>query len=180
MKGLGILQICSIIMSIIFCCYYVRCVVKYRLWFIMSSYWNLYDLAMLILFFVSFYFDIFFILTRRRISPVLANLQHRSYQEVIPFVKSQLSRVNVQAFMAASVIVRLLRFLPHFSNLIANLLNVLYKSIRNAIVFLPLFILIFMSFVVFGTFHYGDQLYEVIQMDSSVIRSLSISITHSP
>ncbi|CAF3741507.1 unnamed protein product [Rotaria sordida] len=82
------------------------------------------------------------------------------FKELIYFIETQINRIDLQAYITAAILIRLLRYLPHFSNLIANLLDVFYKSIRNSLGFLFLFFLIFMSFVIFATFHYGDELYE--------------------
>lgn len=83
------------------------------------------------------------------------------FKELVHFIEIQINRIHIEAYMTAAILIRLLRYLPHFSNLIANLLQVFYKSIRNSIGFLFLFFLIFMSFVLFATLHYGDELYEV-------------------
>jgi hypothetical protein len=127
----------------------------------MSSGWNLYDLGLLILFTISFYFDIIFLVHISQTLTCFSMPKNDIFKELTYFIETQINRIDIQAYMTAAVLIRLLRFLPHFSNLIANLLNVFYKSMRNSIGFLLLFFLIFMSFVFFATFHYGNELYEV-------------------
>ncbi|CAF1117995.1 unnamed protein product [Rotaria sp. Silwood1] len=159
-KLLGVFQILFNLFCIIFAFYYVGKIAEHRLWFIMSSIWNLYDLGLLILFTVSFYFDIKFLMYISQTLKCLSIPKNDIFKELIYFIETQISRIDLQAYIAAAVLIRLLRYLPHFSNLIANLLDVFYKSIRNSLGFLFLFFVIFMSFVIFATFHYGDELYE--------------------
>ena len=158
---LGVFQMLFILFYIIFGFYYVGKIAEHRLWFIMSSYWNVYDLGLLILFSISFYFDVQFLMYISQTLKCFSVPKHDIFKEAMPFIQTQINRNNFQAYITAAVFVRLLRYLPHFSNLLANLLNVFYKSVRNSLSFLFLFFLIFMSFVVFATFHYGNELYEV-------------------
>ena len=160
-KLLSIFQILFVICYIIFAFYYVGKIAEHRLWFIMSSYWNFYDLGLLILFTISVYFDIKFLVYISQTLKCLSTPKDDIFKELIYFIETQIHRIDIQAYMAAAILIRLLRFLPHFSNLTANLLDVFYRSIRNSLGFLLLFFLIFMSFVVFATFHYGNELYEV-------------------
>ncbi|CAF3610753.1 unnamed protein product [Adineta steineri] len=159
-KLLGIFHILFLLYYIIYSFYYVGKIAEYRLWFIMSSYWNLYDLSLLILFSISFYFDIKYLVYISQTLNCLSTPKNDIFKELISFIETQINRMDLQAYIIAASLIRLLRFLPHFSYLISNLLNVFYKSIRNSIGFLLLFILIFLSFVVFATFHYGNELYE--------------------
>ncbi|CAF4237408.1 unnamed protein product [Rotaria sp. Silwood2] len=159
-KLLGIFQILFNLFYIIFAFYYVGKIAEHRLWFIMSSFWNLYDLGLLILFTISFYFDIKFLMYISQTLKCFSIPKNDIFKELIYFIETQINRIDLQAYIAAAVLIRLLRYLPHFSNLIANLLDVFYKSIKNSLGFLFLFFLIFMSFVIFATFHYGDELYE--------------------
>ncbi|CAF3354789.1 unnamed protein product [Rotaria sp. Silwood1] len=168
-KLLGVFQILFNLFCIIFAFYYVGKIAEHRLWFIMSSIWNLYDLGLLILFTVSFYFDIKFLMYISQTLKCLSIPKNDIFKELIYFIETQISRIDLQAYIAAAVLIRLLRYLPHFSNLIANLLDVFYKSIRNSLGFLFLFFVIFMSFVIFATFHYGDELYEVISFGVCLI-----------
>ena len=160
-KLLGVFQILFVSNYVIFSIDYISKIVRHRLRFITASYWNVYDLGLLTLITVSFYFDFRFLMT---ISPTLkglAVLKKDPFKELIHFIDIQRHRIELQAYVIAAVIIRLLRFLPHFSNVIGTLLDVLYRSIRNSIGFLFLFAIIFMSFVFFATFHYGIELYEV-------------------
>ena len=160
-KVLGLFQVLSLLGYVVFGFYYVGKIAEHRLWFIMSSFWNVYDLGLLVLFTAILYFDIVFLMNVSYVGKCLAQIRTDLFQDLIPFVEIQLVRHDLQTYMSAAVLIRLLRFLPHFSHLIGNLLEVFYKSLRNSIGFLLLFFLIFMSFVFFATFHYGNELYEV-------------------
>jgi hypothetical protein len=180
-KVLGLFQILSLLGYVLFGFYYVGKIAEHRLWFILSSYWNVYDLGLLVLFTVTLYFDVVFLMNVSFIGQCLSQIRTDLFRDVIPFVEIQLLRHDLQAYMSAAVLIRSLRFLPHFSHLIGNLLDVFYRSIRNSIGFLLLFFLIFMSFVFFATFHYGNELYEVssishssVEVLFSFIRSLSL------
>ncbi|CAF1923229.1 unnamed protein product [Rotaria magnacalcarata] len=127
----------------------------------MSSYWNVYDLGLLTLFIISFYLDINFLVYISETYKCFSISKNDIFNELIHFIEIQINRIYLEACITAAVLIRLLRYLPHFSNLIANLLKVFYKSLRNSLGFLFLFFLIFMSFVISATFHYGDELYEV-------------------
>ena len=160
-KLLSVFQILFVSNYVIFAIDYISKIVEHRLRFITASYWNLYDLGLLTLITVSFYFDSQFVMS---ISPALKSLavmKKDAFKDLIHFIDIQLHRIELQAYVLAAVIIRLLRFLPHFSHVIGTLLDVLYRSIRNSIGFLFLFAIIFMSFVFFATFHYGIELYEV-------------------
>ncbi|CAF0892968.1 unnamed protein product [Adineta ricciae] len=157
---LGVFQILFLLYYFLFTFYYVGSIARYRLWFVVSSYWNVYDLALLILSTILIAFDIRYLLNIASVLTCLSKPKDDVYKELVPFFEIQRNRLDLQAYLTALILVRLLRFLPHFSHLIANLLNVFYKSIRNSIGFLLLFFIIFMSFVVFATFYYGDELYE--------------------
>jgi hypothetical protein len=174
-KLLGIFQILFVLCYIIFCFYYVGQIAKHRLWFIMSSYWNVYDLGLLILFTISVYFDIKFLVYISQTLKCLSMPKNDIFKELVYFIETQIKRIDLQAYVTAATLIRLLRFLPHFSNLTANLLDVFYKSLRNSIGFLFLFFLIFMSFVVFATFHYGNELFEV-SVSSNIDKILAISL----
>ena len=158
---LGVFQILFLLYYFLFTFYYVGSIARYRLWFVVSSYWNVYDLALLILSTISIAFDIRYLFNIASVLTCLSKPKDDIYKELVPFFEIQRNRLDLQAYLTALILVRSLRFLPHFSHLIANLLNVFYKSIRNSIGFLLLFFIIFMSFVVFATFYYGDELYEV-------------------
>ncbi|UJR25136.1 hypothetical protein I4U23_006495 [Adineta vaga] len=157
---LSIFQVLFILYYILFTFYYIAKISEHRLWFIMSSYWNVYDLGLLILFTISISFDIQYLMSISHSFQCLSLPTNDIYKELISFFEIQRNRINIQAYLIATVLIRFLRYLPHFSHLIANLLNVFYGSIRNSIGFLLFFFLIFMSFVVFATFHYGNELYE--------------------
>ncbi|CAF1241318.1 unnamed protein product [Adineta ricciae] len=157
---LGVFQILFLLYYFLFTFYYVGSIARYRLWFVVSSYWNVYDLALLILSTISIAFDIRYLLNIGSVLTCLSKPKDDIYKELVPFFEIQRTRLDLQAYLTALILVRLLRFLPHFSHLISNLLNVFYKSIRNSVGFLLLFFIIFMSFVVFATFYYGDELYE--------------------
>lgn len=173
-KVLGLFQILSLLGYVLFGFYYVGKIAEHRLWFIMSSYWNVYDLGLLILFTVTLYFDVVFLMNVSFIGQCLSQMRTDLFRDVIPFVEIQLIRHDLQAYMSAAVLIRSLRFLPHFSRLIGNLLDVFYRSIRTSIGFLLLFFLIFMSFVFFATFHYGNELYEVSSISHPLINRCSV------
>ncbi|CAF3340363.1 unnamed protein product [Rotaria sp. Silwood1] len=122
-KLLGVFQILFNLFCIIFAFYYVGKIAEHRLWFIMSSIWNLYDLGLLILFTISFYFDIKFLMYISQTLKCLSIPKNDIFKELIYFIETQISRIDLQAYIAAAVLIRLLRYLPHFSNLIANLLD---------------------------------------------------------
>lgn len=159
-KFLGVLQILFLIGYMIFVFYFVSKIAEYRLHFVLSSYWNLYDLGLIVLFSSSIYFDVQFMLGISTAINSLSEVDKDIFKDTIPFIRIQIIRDDLQAYLAAAVLLRFLRFLPYFSNLLANLLDVFYTSIRNSIGFLLLFVLIFMSFVFFATLHYGNDLHE--------------------
>ncbi|CAF3558288.1 unnamed protein product [Rotaria socialis] len=159
-KFLGLFQVLFILCNVAFAFYYVGKIAQHRLRFIMSSYWNVYDLGLLTLFTISFYLDINFLVYIAETYKCFSISKNDIFNELIHFIEIQINRIYLEACITAAVLIRLLRYLPHFSNLIANLLKAFYKSLRNSLGFLFLFFLIFMSFVISATFHYGDELYE--------------------
>lgn len=177
-KRMGVLQVLFIICHVTFAFYYIFKLATHRLSYIFSSTWNVYDLGLLVLFTVSLYFDILFLVNITHALACLSVPQEDIFKELIGFIGIQRTRINLQAFITTAVLIRLLRFLPHFSNLFANLLNVFYRSVQNSIAFLVLFFMIFMSFVMYATFHYGDELYEVGHPCSKSIAPFCFAVPH--
>ena len=149
---------------------------EHRLWFILSFYWNLYDLGLLILYTISFYYDVLFLMNIRSVLSSLSVFKEDIFKDLVHFVEIQLVRHHLETYITVAILIRLLRFLPDCSILMSNLLHVFYRSITNSIGFLVLFFLIFISFVFIANFLYGDELYEVSSMAIEKI-ILNISMT---